>query len=380
MQPNGSRILIRYYSYTTPLLSHKNLNLELLRYTLFLFVILGLLVSGGLFFNGPKANKFLAAYVFIYALEQLDFLYVTGPLLANIPEAFMLLFPICLLAGPMLWFYFKTIDTVEHISIKEYGIHLLPFLTYLGFTCFLLTFNATARLEYVHQNYATIIVPLNYFKVVHVLFYGGLMLWYIRYKPKGKSKERRLYLQVILLIYGLTALVLTYLTACQYSYTSFIFYLLTSSLFVCILGYILWMKPQLLKSWRPKYLSSSLDENDLNHISEKILQLMNASEYFTKRDLNLNQLCQIIGERKHHVSQTFSDKLDTTFNQLLNQNRIEFAKSLLADTDKQNLKILAIAIESGFTSKSTFNRAFTKYANCTPSQYRIQQQKQGANN
>jgi len=271
-------------------------------------------------------------------------------------------------------------DTTVPISKKEYLLHLIPFFVYLAFTIYLFSFSPNDRLQYVDSLHSNVIMPLNYFKVLHVLTYGILMFQFFRKKRSQWPTDRRIYLSLLLVVYGLTALVLSFLTAFNYPYRFFIFYLLTSSIITWVLAYVLWAKPKLLSEWQQKYFHSTLKKEDMQRIAQKIQQFMSTPSHIIKRDMNLHQLCELIGEKKHHVSQTLSKEMQTTFSKLINQHRIAFAKSLLADPTKQDLKILAIAIDSGFSNKSTFNRAFAKYANCTPSQYRAQQQKQGANN
>ncbi|MCK5076853.1 MAG: AraC family transcriptional regulator, partial [Calditrichia bacterium] len=45
------------------------------------------------------------------------------------------------------------------------------------------------------------------------------------------------------------------------------------------------------------------------------------------------------------------------------------AKTNLVDPKKRHLTILALALDSGFNSKSSFNNVFKKHLKITPSQY-----------
>lgn len=58
------------------------------------------------------------------------------------------------------------------------------------------------------------------------------------------------------------------------------------------------------------------------------------------------------------------------FRAFLNHHRIAEARRLLADPDRANNKLIAIALDSGFASLASFNRAFRAIEGCTPSQYR----------
>ena len=59
------------------------------------------------------------------------------------------------------------------------------------------------------------------------------------------------------------------------------------------------------------------------------------------------------------------------FRAFLNHHRVEEARRLLADPGRSSDKLIAIALDSGFASLPSFNRAFRDVAACTPSQYRI---------
>jgi len=65
-------------------------------------------------------------------------------------------------------------------------------------------------------------------------------------------------------------------------------------------------------------------------------------------------------------------RLQQNFFDFINHYRIEKVKKDLADPQKKNLKVLAIAFDAGFNSKSSFNAIFKRHTNLTPSEYRSQ--------
>ena len=63
------------------------------------------------------------------------------------------------------------------------------------------------------------------------------------------------------------------------------------------------------------------------------------------------------------------EKLNKRYNDYINELRI---KSIVIEIENQgleNLSIEGIAYNYGFSSKSTFYRAFKKHKGCTPSEY-----------
>jgi len=53
----------------------------------------------------------------------------------------------------------------------------------------------------------------------------------------------------------------------------------------------------------------------------------------------------------------------------VNSYRVEEFKARAVDPANSNFSILAIALDAGFNSKSSFNQAFKKFTGKTPSQY-----------
>ena len=60
------------------------------------------------------------------------------------------------------------------------------------------------------------------------------------------------------------------------------------------------------------------------------------------------------------------------FFDFINEYRLDEVKQALTDPAKQHLKILAIAFDAGFNSKTSFNTIFKKHTGMTPSEYRQQ--------
>jgi AraC-like DNA-binding protein len=57
------------------------------------------------------------------------------------------------------------------------------------------------------------------------------------------------------------------------------------------------------------------------------------------------------------------------FNDYLNEMRLQHFISKIDTDTLDSLTIEAIALDSGFSSKSSFYRAFNRFYGCTPSEY-----------
>ena len=84
-------------------------------------------------------------------------------------------------------------------------------------------------------------------------------------------------------------------------------------------------------------------------------------------DLTLEDAAAVAGFSKFHFSRTFKQLSGCNFSEYLCHRRIKSSEALLM---KPDLSISQIALQSGFSSVSTFNRTFKKLKGCTPTQYR----------
>ncbi len=94
--------------------------------------------------------------------------------------------------------------------------------------------------------------------------------------------------------------------------------------------------------------------------------------YCTKnydQPLTLSILEKDLHISKFYISHTFSNKLHIGFNDYINSLRVSNACRYLLDTQ---MSITEISEQVGFNTLRTFNRAFMKHMNMTPSQYRTQ--------
>ena len=84
-------------------------------------------------------------------------------------------------------------------------------------------------------------------------------------------------------------------------------------------------------------------------------------------DLSLEAVSGVAGFSKFHFSRLFKQFTDMSFYDYLNQRRVRAAELLLLDPD---VPITEIALQSGFSSISTFNRVFKAFKKCTPTEFK----------
>ena len=111
--------------------------------------------------------------------------------------------------------------------------------------------------------------------------------------------------------------------------------------------------------------------NTKSHKQQEYLQKFNdvldyIDSHYTE-ELTLDDIADFSGFSKYHFTRLFKQYTDSTFYDYLSFRRIKSAEELLA---KPELSITEIALQSGFSSISTFNRIFKQKKGCTTSEYR----------
>lgn len=87
-----------------------------------------------------------------------------------------------------------------------------------------------------------------------------------------------------------------------------------------------------------------------------------------REEISLESMSKELGVSKYVLSRVFSSTFHTNFNQYVNEQRLNYALSLLENTD---MSITDICLESGFQSQRTFNRVFHEKFKKTPREYKI---------
>lgn len=83
--------------------------------------------------------------------------------------------------------------------------------------------------------------------------------------------------------------------------------------------------------------------------------------------ITMEKVAEFAGFSKYHFSRIFKEYYQMSFPEYIASLRISKATELL---ENSSLSILEIAMQSGFSNLSSFNRAFKEINNCTPSQFR----------
>lgn len=150
-----------------------------------------------------------------------------------------------------------------------------------------------------------------------------------------------------------------------------------------VLAFGLWLAGRLL-TVREDTLTLSIAEGDSSldvtapqpcrrlddGLRHRLFVLMETERMFLDPELTFDTFVERMGASERAVRTLVNHELGYDhFRTFLNHYRIEEARQLLGDRNRAD-KLITVAMDSGFASLASFNRAFRLIEGCTPSEYR----------
>ncbi len=341
-----------------------------------------------------RANRVLAALIFVFALRLMETVGYWSKYLHDFPHFWLSTASFSFLFGPLLYFYARLL-LAENVELRKTGAwHFVPFLLYLAWLIPFYRLPRETKLG-ILEKYIAVENPemeWRYFvlfllQVFHMLFYAGLTLRLLQADEQSLKaglpaleKISVRWLRRLTLGFGVCVLLtLLYSAALQlglpYSRAIDALVLLSMAALIYGISYVALRQPEIFsgalsRKHAPKYEKSALTPARAEAYLSKLLHAMASERLYANSALKLQELAHRLDIAPHHLSQIINEKRGQNFFDFINQYRVEEAKKLLADPAKQPYTILSLALEVGFNNKASFNTAFKKFTGMTPSQFR----------
>jgi len=132
-------------------------------------------------------------------------------------------------------------------------------------------------------------------------------------------------------------------------------------------------KKSSIESWRipddSKDNADDLKKDRLNRKYESLLNYFESRKPYLNSRLIIKDVSDELNIPVNQLSYIINSQTGKSFFSFVNRYRIEEFKSRFADPQNKYFTIMAIAYESGFNSKSSFNRIFKEFMGITPSEF-----------
>ena len=360
---------------------------------MYLYVaLIGFYISVIIHFNkrvDKIAKILISSFIFIHSFFILHICLNITNYQYRFPHSYLMSTCFSFLYGPLLFFYFKRITMHYQFKVKDL-LHLLPtalFLIYI-FPTYMLS--AEEKLELMvgrvenglnpgDSANLTIIVTL---KLASLIVYGiFIRKLYMRSKKQKESSnkesstwQRNVYFIHVAYIfcYAAYGVLISNNIISGFPYHSQI---ICMALMVMYIGYYASVQPSVFSGSLSfdklffKYEKSGLTESLSRELMQNLVRLFDEEKIYKENDINLEKLAERLNTTRHNASQVINEHFEMNFHELVNKYRITEAKQILDTDNQRNLNIIDVAYEVGYNNKVTFNKAFKKDTQVTPSEY-----------
>ena len=104
--------------------------------------------------------------------------------------------------------------------------------------------------------------------------------------------------------------------------------------------------------------------------AQSLEQEVVTNQWYLEPRLSIRDVASRMATNETYLSRSLNKGMGQSFNQFINALRVDHAMRLIRNESRS---LLTIALESGFNSKSTFNRVFRNITGQTPSQFKTSQ-------
>lgn len=328
-----------------------------------------------------SANRFLALALAVVILWIARLLGIDLRIANYVP--FWRWFPLqfSLSLGPLLFFYvLKTTRPAFNFRTKDL-LHFVPVLPELG-----------AQIVWMYEGKTTgfmggnmgqlnpVLQVLAFISVVIYLYQCRKLIENFYQRLKFDRGDRRRYelrwLNKMLNVFGLLTLTWLAVTALNYFHASPLFlqayyplYLLLALTMTCLAAKA-FLRSESGEATNSHPLLRPLIPQDLKEKGTWLKKAVKEHRYYQDPDLSLKTLAERLGLHTHELSRILNTVLKKSFNDFINEYRVQAVIYKMQDPGYDHITMLGIAVESGFNSQSTFSRIFKQVTGRTPLEYK----------
>jgi len=302
------------------------------------------------------------------------------------------------LHGILLYFYVFSLVSLRKKFQKNNLFHLIPFLLfnlYLFIISFFPDYTKEVSINQVHSN-SSVPFLFIFFLIITILSGPLYFILSIRLFKKldinifnnfsSDEEINLIWLRKLVYVFSFiwTALILITVIHHVFNLFSPVFctdgLFLALSAFVILIGYYGFKQKVIFsddsaqdlvtKDDKEKYAGSKLTKAESLKYIDSLNHTMETTKPYLKPNLTLPELAAQLSLSTHYLSQIINENYNLNFFDYINKYRIEEVKKKMQDPDFSNYSLLGIALESGFNSKSSFNRIFKKFTGQTPSEFK----------
>ncbi|HEX3386682.1 MAG TPA: ABC transporter permease, partial [Mucilaginibacter sp.] len=331
------------------------------------------------------ANRFLAAALAVAILWTIRLLTIDINLSAYVPFWNRIPLQFSLALGPLIYFYVLKITQPEYRVRPNDLLHFGPLLVEL--TAYILETAESVKTgipAYDTSPYHWLNPVLHLMAFISVAIYLYLCRslienFYRQQKFTGTDRHRYelQWLNNLLMVFG--ALWLLWI---PFTVTGFYYHLgaqVYYPLYVLLISMLIWiaaqafLKPEIGAHADTIPVLKPLLPAELKQKAAWLKKAVKENRYYQDPDLSLASLAEKVGLHTHELSRVLNTVLKKSFNDFINEYRVQEAIRKMQDPANDHITLLGIGYESGFNSQTSFNRIFKQITGKSPLEYKNEQ-------
>jgi len=331
--------------------------------------------------------------------------------------------PLYLLVGPLLYFYVRGVIVDDFVWKNTDWFHLAPALIqFLAISPYLFTVSFSDKMTLVYEltqntdeissmrfNMFFSTLENSLFRFLSLVIYWGISFrLIIQFLFKSRSSITNnlqrsvvirwlLYLHISFLILTILYAVFLYRFGVDSNFlnsqdshtvqTAIAFFIIVNNLSLLLFPELLFgiIRTRSLQTINVivSDLSPALEDNETEHntlpfknhdyfleLGNRLKDYMEESRPYLSKSFNLSEAARALNVPQHHLTLCIREIYDDNFSGFRNSYRIRHAQSILMDPSNASKTIDAIADETGFSSRTSFYKAFDRITGISPNEYR----------
>jgi len=119
-----------------------------------------------------------------------------------------------------------------------------------------------------------------------------------------------------------------------------------------------------------KLPQSTLNKKQVEKLYDEVYSYLEKRKPYLNPDFSLQMMSDDLNISRQKLSMVINFSRQKNFYKLINEFRVAEVKEKLADSTYNHYSVLGIGLESGFNSKTSFNRIFKEETGLTPTEYK----------
>lgn len=347
-----------------------------------------------------NANRTLSMLLFLIGVTCILYAFNTLEFYLAFPHLIRMAWGLPLLFGPLLFLYTKAMTNPETKTSRADVLHGLPFVVNMIILMPFYLKSAEEKIQSLDYFTASITAGTDHYAPYYYILqfviigigvsYGFRSLKLLEIHQRSllsefseiQSKKVQWLRQLIgMFITLFLCLIFLNIRAAFDRYANFdyqVFFYLGTAILVYVMSFKTFNQPQLHALPIDEHSNTVAVKPDvkvsLGSKGKELLELMLAEKPYLDCDLSATQLSELLSISRHQLSDIINKEVGKNFYDFINEYRVNEVKLRIVDIKNTNLTFLAIAYDSGFNSKSSFNAAFKKLTGLTPSQFKKDQE------